>query len=483
MDVPKSHHDAQPQNGVAGPRRRRTRWIALVVAVVLVAAATFVIVGRSVRPVQPAATTSYSIFGDVAPANPSASDNQSVELGVRLTTASAGWITAIRFYQGPQNTGQHEGTLWSSTGDQLARASFSETTATGWQEARLGTPVQVQADSTYTASYSAPNGHYAADADSLSPSKPVTTQALTAVQGVYSYDAGFPQASSRDMNYYVDVVFATTTPSGQSSAPAQTGTPASPTRPPPVRSSSPSSSKPGPSNTGVPAGIRLTAYTGPLTITTAGTVIDSMDITGALVIRAKDVTIRNSRIHDDPGAVGGVYVEDSGSATITDSEIYNFQVGITYSNWTALRVNLHDLTFDGMKIGSNVRLQDSWVHDPKPSADAHWDGGQVQAGITNTVIQGNVIDVSGGDANSALFLTPDLGPSSKGPLVVTGNWFDGGNFTLAVLDGDGGKYFISDITVTDNRFGRKGRYGPASVKVPVTWSGNVWDDTGETIAR
>ena len=230
----------------------------------------------------------------------------------------------------------------------------------------------------------------------------------------------------------------------------------------------------------MPAGTVLTPYTGPQIITTAGTVIDSKNVTGSLIIRAKNVVIRNSKIHDDPSAVAGIYVDDAGSATITDSEIYNFQVAITYANWTAIRVNIHDITFDGMKASSNVRLQNSWVHDPRPSSDAHWDGVQVQDGVTNTVITGNNIDASG-DANSALFLCPDLGPSTIGPLTITGNWLNGGNYTVYVLDGANGKYFISNISVTNNRFGHAGRYGPTDVNVPVTWSGNVWDDTGAPV--
>jgi len=479
MEVPPSLREPPTQADVTSARRRRTRWVGPGIVVLVVATIVAVVIGRSYSPVAPAAPTSYTIFGDAVPTNASASDDKSVELGVRITTASPGWITAIRYYRGPQNTGEHKGTLWGSEGEQLAQTTFRDTTAPGWQEARLSTPVPVQGGSTYTASYSASNGHYSADPGSLSPSKPVTTRDLTAVQGVFTYDGGVPESSSRDMNYYVDVEFTSAAPAASS-----TGSTVMPAPSSPIASDAPSrATRPGSSSTGVPAGTTLTAYTGPLTITTAGTVIDAKDITGALVIRAKGVTIRNSKIHDDPRAVAGVYVEDSGSATITDSEIYNFQVGITYSNWTAVRVDLHDLSFDGVKIGSNVRLQDSWVHSPKPSADAHWDGGQVQAGVTDTVIQGNYIDVGAGDANSALFLTPDLGPSTAGPLTVKDNWLDGGNFTLAVLDGDGGKYYISAITVTGNRIGRGGRYGPANVKVPVTWSGNVWDDTGTTINR
>jgi hypothetical protein len=315
---------------------------------------------------------------------------------------------------------------------------------------------------------------------------------------VYTYDQGVPTQTWHDSNYYADVVFTTNNPSG---SPAPSTTPAAPTttaapstsstpKPPtttstPTPSSTPkppsSSAKPGPSNTGVPAGTVLTPYTGPRTITTAGTVIDSKDVTGSLNIQAKNVIIRNSKIHDDLSATAGINVQDSGSATITDSEIYNFQVGIVYNNWTAIRINMHDITFDGMKMASNAQLRESWIHNPKPTSDAHWDGVQVQSGVVNTVIQGNFIDATGASTNSALFLCPDLGPSTNGPLTVTGNWLDGGNYTVFILDGANGKYFISNISVTNNRFGHGGRYGPTDINVPVTWTGNVWDDTGATV--
>jgi hypothetical protein len=231
----------------------------------------------------------------------------------------------------------------------------------------------------------------------------------------------------------------------------------------------------------VPAGTSLTPYTGPLTITKDGTVIDSKDVAGALDIRAKNVVIRNSKIHDDMSAVAGINVTDGATATITDSEIYNFQVGIVYTGFTATRVNMHDITFDGLKMSSNATLRDSWIHNPKPQADAHWDGVQVQNGVTDTLIEHNNIDPSGADTNSALFLCPDLGPTTDGPLVVKDNWLNGGNYTVYILDGANGTYYIRDIEFTGNRFGRDNSFGPTYVNVPVNWSGNVWDDTGATL--
>ena len=87
-----------------------------------------------------------------------------------------------------------------------------------------------------------------------------------------------------------------------------------------------------------------------------------------------------------------------------------------------------------------------------PGAGSHADGGQMQSGSRNVMVRHNVIDV--GSGNSALFLAPDLGPSSPGPVTVTGNWLDGGNFTLFCVDGNNGQYFVDHITITDNRFGR-----------------------------
>lgn len=261
--------------------------------------------------------------------------------------------------------------------------------------------------------------------------------------------------------------------------PSPTPKPSVPTPAPTPSGSStitPSAGKPGPSNTGVPSGTVLTSYTGPHTITVAGTVIDGKDVTGPLTISAKNVVIKNSKVHgSDPI---GINTTDSGSLIITDSEVYGFETGLVYTNFTALRINLHDTTFDGIKLSSNASVKDSWIHNPKPTGDAHYDGIQVQNGVVNTTISGNNIDVSGAQSNTALFLCPDLGPSTAGPLTVTGNWLNGGNFTVAVLDGNNGQYFIKTIVVKDNRFGSDHNYGPSNVNVPITQSGNVIDSTG-----
>ncbi len=132
----------------------------------------------------------------------------------RARTAS---ITGIRFYKGSTNTGPHVGTLWSSTGSKLASATFTGESTSGWQEVAFTSPVPVTANTTYVASYLAPAGHYAVSESyftSATTNGPLTALAdnTDGPNGVYLYGAGgFPTQTYASSNYWVDVVFSTST--------------------------------------------------------------------------------------------------------------------------------------------------------------------------------------------------------------------------------------------------------------------------------
>ena len=89
-------------------------------------------------------------------------DPNAVEVGVKFRSDQAGFITGLRFYKTSGNTGTHVGHLWTAEGTQLAEATFSGETASGWQQVSLDSPVAIDANTTYVASYHAPNGDYAA---------------------------------------------------------------------------------------------------------------------------------------------------------------------------------------------------------------------------------------------------------------------------------------------------------------------------------
>ncbi len=120
----------------------------------------------------------------------------------------------------------------------LGSATFTNETATGWQQANFGAPVQIAANTTYIASYFTPTGFYALDQNYFA-SAGVDNAPLHALQdginlgdGVYTYagTSTFPNNTFSSSNYWVDVVFTQTasdttppTVTSQTPAPGATG--------------------------------------------------------------------------------------------------------------------------------------------------------------------------------------------------------------------------------------------------------------------
>ena len=153
-----------------------------------------------------------SLWSDsTRPTTASSSDNKAVEVGVKFRSDSSGFITAVRFYKGATtNGGTHVGNIWTDTGTLLGRATFGPETASGWQTAYFDTPVAINADTTYVASYFAPLGRYSLDNDYfVAPFSNAPLRAPSGTNGVFSYGATtrFPTTSNRSSNYWVDVVF------------------------------------------------------------------------------------------------------------------------------------------------------------------------------------------------------------------------------------------------------------------------------------
>ena len=146
---------------------------------------------------------------------------RSVNVGTAFTTDTSGYITGMRFYKATTNTGTHVGSLWSASGTLLAQATFTNETASGWQQVSFSTPVAVTAGTTYVVSYLAPNGHYAPDAQRPHRSgrrgAPLRAGPANAPNGngVYSYASttSFPVNTYEATNYWVDPVYSQTLPS------------------------------------------------------------------------------------------------------------------------------------------------------------------------------------------------------------------------------------------------------------------------------
>ena len=160
-----------------------------------------------------AQTTTQTIFTTQTPSTPNDTDNTSYELGLKFQSAKAGQITAIRYWKAASETGSHVGRIWSSTGTLLTSVTFSNETASGWQQQALSTPLNIQANTTYVVSVNVTNYFAVTYNDALASS--VVNGDLRTVadgnNGVYGSVGSLPTNSYQNSNYFRDIVFVATT--------------------------------------------------------------------------------------------------------------------------------------------------------------------------------------------------------------------------------------------------------------------------------
>jgi hypothetical protein len=418
-----------------------------------------------------------SLFSDRTPRRVTKDrDRQAVEVGTQFRTSVAGSVTGVKVYKiaRAKRTTPRRASLWSSTGDRLAKARITPRVGSGWVRVRFDAPVAVRAGQSYTVSVHAPKGRYAVTKRGLR--KPRTNGALSTggnQLGVYRYGSRskFPTRTWRKSNYWVDVTFA---------AEQESQSPQPPT----------SNEWPNANNTGVPAGTALTPYSGPMTVTTPGTVIDAKQITGVLEIRAADVTVTRSAI------IGNVSVGSGGSLAISDSLIDAGDregTGLEAENYTAVRVHVVGGN-RSMYCANNCSIRDSYVHGQMTDET----GVMHESGIRmeqNTTLIHNTITCDAPnvppDAGCSAGLTGygDFAPV-RDNLIQNNLFLPSTGGACAYGGSSAGKPYSDDaanIRFIDNVFSR-GRNGKCGGYFPVTdfdrsapgnvWSGNVWDNGG-----
>lgn len=440
---------------------------------------------------------SYNLLGTETPVVQSqTADQASVEVGVSFTSSQAGAVTAIRYFRGKGNNGYHTGRLYSSNGTRLASIVFTGETATGWQTATLATPVKLTPGSRYVVSYLAPQGKYSYTTNYFATAKttgPLTMGATT--NGLYRYGStgGFPTSSWKATNYFVDAVFkpeaapapapaptptpAPTATPAPSPTPAPTPTPAPEPTPAPAPGTWPSAS-----TTGVPSGTVLTS-SGALNVTTAGTVLQGLNINGNVRINAANVTIKNSKITGKVEVYGG-------NVALQRVEI----VGPGVSGAHDSAVNWADYSCDGCNVHGwgkafymedNVTIKNSWVHDLTVSGDPATTGSHNEAiftqGGSNFIITGNRLD-SGTAPNFSAAIALYGQQRAVNNALVQGNLLNGGGFCL-YAGYDAGIPPINARFI-DNTFGNSayancGKFGPATAYY--AGNGNQW--TGNVMAN
>jgi hypothetical protein len=148
----------------------------------------------------------------------------SVELGIKLTPLTNGYLTAVRFYKPIVSTvSTHTVNIWSSTGSNLATATSSDESDYGWQEVKLSTPLKVSKGTLYVVSFTTSDGIYMAKQNAVSSD--ISNGYLIAYangdsrnaatgsgngNGVFNSSGGnYPGSAFNASYYWVDAVFAT----------------------------------------------------------------------------------------------------------------------------------------------------------------------------------------------------------------------------------------------------------------------------------
>lgn len=156
-----------------------------------------------------------SMFSSLTPTEASAGPaGAAVVVGSKFRVAKAGRVRTLKFFKGAGDTGTHRGALWSSTGQQLAQATFRNETLSGWQQVTLSTPVTVMSGTTYVVSLHSSTGQVVSSGGFFG--RAMTQGPLRALadgedgpNGLFhpSSSNRFPTESTGPVNYFVDVVF------------------------------------------------------------------------------------------------------------------------------------------------------------------------------------------------------------------------------------------------------------------------------------
>jgi len=227
-------------------------------------------------------------------------------------------------------------------------------------------------------------------------------------------------------------------------------------------------------NTGVPAGKSLSVISGDYTVSDNGAVIDGKEIRGCVEVRAANVTIRNSRIV----ANGCFYAVRNFSTGLTLSDVDITcgdanGTGVTATNYTIIRANIHNCE-NGLNVGGNVTLEDSYIHDLFDGNGAHTDGAQFNQGASNITFRHNTIISPAPGGTSAIIMWDESDPQNTN-VLITGNLLAGGTYTLYCPRNNS-----SNVNIVGNRFGNY-QYGSSNSCVSghvAQFSGNVRDSDG-----
>jgi hypothetical protein len=267
---------------------------------------------------------------------------------------------------------------------------------------------------------------------------------------------------------------------------------------------------PAAATTGVPAGTTLKQVPGQVSsgpgwyynpasnnviVNVNGTVLSGLYIPCNLVINASHVTVSNVQVVT--GGNFGISLTHTTAVTIENSAIsgqnpatgrVGSAIDDVYGDSTAMIIKNNNISAFKTAIQISTGLADgNYIHDPGYLPGDHTNGFYTNGGTQPLTISGNTILLSLGqtDAINLDAGTPGVPVANK---TVKNNLLAGGSYTIYGGAAIGSP--TSSIAIQNNRFGQlyytqSGQYGPVAYFDPTatgsTWSGNIWDTTGQTI--
>lgn len=253
----------------------------------------------------------------------------------------------------------------------------------------------------------------------------------------------------------------------------------------------------------------LKVHNGNYIVEQDGAVVENMDIRGSLVIKANNVTIRNSRVNGQ-GTMGGAISFPPGRSytgvNIENTEISNARLGIAMGNkdGSLFRggadanqlsgLHIHNVG-DGLHLGSDFTLRESRIETKRWEGN-HSDGVHI-ANRGNVNIFDSYIDAGPNDRN----ISPH-DPNNINAAVFMGQDFDGDIDNVHINNSylNGGEHTYrhwqpkhhlgyqnnpTNSSVRNSWFGPNSRHEPAVAYVgndgsPV-WENNRFIQTGQPI--
>lgn len=240
-------------------------------------------------------------------------------------------------------------------------------------------------------------------------------------------------------------------------------------------------------NTGPPSGLTLKP-SGPLVIDTPGSVIQGLDISGNVVIKASNVTLLNSRIRSTDYYV--VRIEKGLKGVVVQNcEIDNQGAGGTGATGQGKFIanNIHGAA-DGINVwDDDTLIQDNYIHGMAGPPSAHFDSIQADGAFKNLTIEHNTVINEHGQT-SAIMLDNYWGPIDN--VKINNNLLIGGGYTVYINESAKGTAGqpgpVTNVSFTNNIL-VKGYYGYLDLRTqlgnkPVI-SGNVDKLTGALLPK